>query len=173
MGMSDLYLAGDDALDLVFERIVPVTPDFLFDGWTRPERLVRWFTPAPWRTVSADVDLRPGGRFANVMQGPNGESVENEGCWLWVERPNRLIWTGALRPGFRPRSSAELAAAPFLMTAVLEFTAVATGTRYRATVMHGDSEARARHDAMHFQAGWGQALDQLVSLAGEFGGQSP
>jgi uncharacterized protein YndB with AHSA1/START domain len=37
-------------------------------------------------------------------------------------------------------------------------------TRYVARALHGDPEARKRHEEMGFHHGWGAALDQLVEL---------
>ena len=52
----------DPALDLVLERTIPVSPERVWAAWTRPELLMQWFTPAPWKTVAADLDLRVGDR---------------------------------------------------------------------------------------------------------------
>jgi uncharacterized protein YndB with AHSA1/START domain len=145
------------ALDLVFERIVDLPAQACFRAWTDPALLTRWFTPPPWRTTAAEVDLRPGGIFRCVMQGPGGEHHDHLGCWLEVAAPHRLVWTDSLQPGFRP------AAKPFV-TCVLTFDEAAGGTRYRAVVMHATAEDRDRHAAMGFAEGWGKALDQLVAL---------
>jgi uncharacterized protein YndB with AHSA1/START domain len=152
-------MAGEEkaALDLVFTRVVPLPPRLIWDAWTMPEYLVRWFTPAPWRTLEAEVDLRPGGIFRTLMQGPDGERVDHVGCWLEVVPHRRLVWTDALEPGWRP------AAKPFV-TAILTLEAAGEGTRYTAEVMHKDLADRDSHAARGFQEGWGRALDQLVDL---------
>ena len=36
--------------------------------YATPEQLKKWFTPAPWKTVHAEVDLRPGGTFRFVSR---------------------------------------------------------------------------------------------------------
>lgn len=147
-------------LDLVFTRVVPVPPRLIWRCWTEPALLVQWFTPHPWKTTHAEVDLRPGGAFRTVMQGPDGQVMdEPAGCWLEVVPHSRLVWTDALAPGFRPRAN------PF-MTAILTFDEEAGGTRYTARVMHKDEADRERHAAMGFEQGWGAALDQLVEVAG-------
>ena len=61
------------ALDLVLERTIAVSPERVWAAWTQPELLMQWFTPAPWKTVAADLDVRPGGRFATTMESPEGE----------------------------------------------------------------------------------------------------
>lgn len=146
-------------LDLVFTRVVAVPPRLIWRCWTEPALLVRWFTPHPWKTIHAEVDLRPGGVFHTVMESPEGKVMdEPPGCWLEVVPHSRLVWTDALLPGFRPRPN------PFV-TAVLTFEEVAEGTRYTARVMHKDDADRERHAAMGFEHGWGAALDQLVGVA--------
>ena len=147
-------------LDLVFTRVVPVPPRLIWRCWTEPALLVQWVTPHPWKTPHAEVALRPGGAFRTVMQGPDGQVMdEPAGCWLEVVPHSRLVWTDALAPGFRPRAN------PF-MTAILTFEEEAGGTRYTARVMHKDEADRQRHAAMGFEQGWGAALDQLVEVAG-------
>lgn len=154
----------DPRLDLVLERLVEVPPEFLWRGWTVPGQLKKWFTPAPWKTVDCEIDLRPGGKFRTVMRGPEGQEIDNVGCYLEIVPREKLVWTGALGPGFRPRA-ATVPAAPFVMTAVITLQRRGTGTLYTALVLHGDDEARKAHEKMGFEQGWGKALDQLLALA--------
>jgi uncharacterized protein YndB with AHSA1/START domain len=150
----------DPKLDLSFERIVDVSPELVWKAWTQAEHLVNWFTPAPWKTVKAEVDLRPGGKFLTIMRSPEGQEFPNVGCYLEIVPNRKLVWTGALEPGYRPKRDA--ASQPFLFTAIIELEPVEGGTQYRATVMHSDEEGCKKHDAMGFETGWGKALDQLV-----------
>lgn len=147
-------------LDLVLERQVPVAPDLVWRAWTEPELLKQWFTPAPWRTVDAEIDPRPGGIFRTAMAGPDGETGGGTGCVLEAVPGRRFSWTGALLPGYRPA----VPSGEFAFTAFIDLEPSGTGTRYRATVKHADVEGRAAHEEMGFEAGWGLALDQLVAL---------
>jgi uncharacterized protein YndB with AHSA1/START domain len=151
----------DPSLDLVLERTVPVPPELVYKAWTTPELLTQWFTPKPWITPHVEVDLRPGGIFRTVMRGPEGEEFDGKGCYLEVVPNEKLVWTSALLPEYRP---AALAPGAFPFTATLRFEAVEGGTRYRAHVAHADVESCQKHMAMGFQEGWGQALTQLVEL---------
>ena len=99
------------------------------------------------------------------MEGPNGERNENTGCILEVVENEKLVWTGALKPGYRPHSHDDASKFPFLFTCVLTFTKEGTGTRYRALAIHADEGAAKTHADMGFEHGWGTALDQLVALA--------
>ena len=154
------YEQPDPRLDLVLERVIDVPRDLVWEAWTRPEHVRRWFAPLPWTTVDCEIDLRPGGIFRTVMRSPEGEDFPNVGCFLDVVENERLVFTDALMPGYRP--SAE----PFF-TAILTLEAAGTGTRYIARAMHKNDADRARHEEMGFHEGWGECLDQLVALAGE------
>jgi len=158
-------LKPNPTLDLVLERMVDVPSSLVWAAWTTPEHLKRWFTPAPWETVECEIDLRPGGIFRTVMRGPEGQEFSNSGCFLEIVDKQKLVWTGALGPGFRPLSTAQTQAHPFLMTAIISLQPVGAGTQYKAVVMHGDEDARTKHEKMGFHDGWGRALDQLVALA--------
>jgi len=151
----DRSFTPDPRLDLVLERVVEVPPEKVWIAWTRPEHLVKWFTPRPWTTTDCEIDLRPGGIFRTVMRSPEGEEHPNVGCYLEVVENRRLVWTDALGPGWRPNPES-------FMTAVLSIEPHAKGTKYTAIALHKDEADRTRHEEMGFHEGWGKALDQLV-----------
>lgn len=160
--MIPTYYTPNPELDLVLERVVPVSPERIWRAWTEPERLKRWFCPRPWRTTECEIDLRPGGRFRTVMQSPEGRDMEpGIGCYLEVVPNERLVWTNALGPGFRPVSHAEDA---LVFTAIIAIEPVEGGSKYTAVAMHRDPETTAKHKEMGFHEGWGAALDQLVEM---------
>ncbi len=148
----------DPQLDLVLERVIDVPPQVVWAAWTTPVHVCKWFCPAPWTVTECEIDLRPGGIFRTMMRSPEGQVFPNIGCYLEVVPLQRLVFTDALLPGFRP------AVKPF-MTAILDFAPHGAGTRYTATVRHADAETRKRHEGMDFHTGWGTALDQLVAHA--------
>jgi len=149
----------DPDLDLELVRETDVAPELVWRAWTEPELLTQWFSPKPWETPVAEVDLRPGGKFRTVMRGPDGEENDNSGCFLEVVPNERLVWTGALGPGFRPQPG------PLPFTAIVELERTPSGgTKYRAIAMHQDPEGRKTHDEMGFTEGWGAVFDQLVEL---------
>ncbi|MFP5515195.1 MAG: SRPBCC family protein [Alphaproteobacteria bacterium] len=144
-------------LDLELKREVAVPPKLVWRAWTEPELLMKWFTPVPWRTTACEIDLRPGGKFRTVMEGPNGERNDSTGCFLAVEPERLLVFTDALGPGFRPTGGG-------FMTASVTIEPTAGGTLYTAIAFHKDEAAKTQHEEMGFHQGWGTALDQLVAL---------
>lgn len=159
--MTDINLKFDPKLDLILERTVDVKPELVWAAWTKPEHLIRWFTPAPWKAVDCEIDLRPGGMFRTVMQSPEGQDFPGIGCYLDVVENRRLVWTSALEPSFRP--SPKSADDELFFTAVVTIEPAGEGTKYTATAIHRNEADRKKHEEMGFQDGWGKALDQLVT----------
>ena len=151
-----LVLKPDPKLDLVLERVVDVPRELVWAAWTKPEHLSKWFTPAPWTVADCEIDLRPGGIFRTVMRSPEGKEFPNIGCYLEVVPNERLVWTDALLPGYRPAEN------PF-MTAIITLESQGKGTRYTAVAINRDDAGRKKHEDMGFYKGWGKALDQLVA----------
>lgn len=143
--------------ELVLTRFIPAPPALVYRAWTDPALLLQWFTPAPWRTTKAELDVRPGGSNLIVMEGPEGQIVPNRGVYLDVVPNERLVITDAFVSAWEPSFKA-------FMTAVLTFEPEGDGTRYTARVRHWSESDREAHEDMGFHEGWGAATDQLVAV---------
>jgi uncharacterized protein YndB with AHSA1/START domain len=155
-------------LDLKLERIIDVPPSSVWRAYTEPELLKKWFCPTPWKTIDAELDVRPGGIFRTTMQSPEGQEFPNLGCYLEAIKNERIVWTNAMLPGFRPApvtAPCSDEAVEFMFTAFIEMMPHGEAqTRYRATVVHANEAGCKAHAAMGFEGGWGAALDQLVVM---------
>jgi uncharacterized protein YndB with AHSA1/START domain len=101
------------------------------------------------------------------MRSPEGQDFPNAGCYLEVVPNEKLVWTTALTPGFRPAGTkGRDEHVPFLFTAVITLAPQGNRTRFMATVIHGDEDSRRKHEEIGFHQGWGTTLDQLVALVG-------
>ena len=145
--------------ELSLTRDIPVSPDKLFRCWTEPALIVQWFTPPPWVTSHAEIDLRPGGSSVITMRGPDGTEMPNHGVYLEVVPNQRLVMTDAYTRAWVPSEK------PF-RTIDLRFEDLGNGTtRYTATCRHWTQADREAHEKMGFHQGWGVATDQLAALA--------
>jgi uncharacterized protein YndB with AHSA1/START domain len=76
------------------ERTFAATPEEVFDAWTNPAVLERWWATTPkGPSPGCDVDLRVGGRYTLRMLGGDGELHVVGGEYREVSRPNRLVFT--------------------------------------------------------------------------------
>lgn len=133
---------------LRLQRSFAASPEGVFDAWTSPEVLRRWWAAgSDWDCPSAEVDLSVGGRYRLAMHDPGSGDVHTIGGeYREIERPSRLVYTWRW----------ELADAPESLVTV-EF--VSDGERTNVVLVHEglDSvESRARHEH-----GWSACLDKL------------
>lgn len=165
--MSTAIIQTDLKHDLVLERFVDVPKELVWAAWTKPEHIKKWFTPAPWTTVDCEIDLRPGGIFRTVMRSPEGQEFSNACCYLEIVPNEKLVWTSALGPGYRPaiRVSGTGTCEELYFTAIITLETQGAGTKYKVVAIHGDEAAAKKHEERGFYQGWGTALDQLVALA--------
>ena len=76
------------------ERTFAASAEDVFDAWTNPEVMRRWFHCAPdWDTPDADVDLRVGGMVRVVMRKPDSTEFEAHGEYTLIDRPHKLAMT--------------------------------------------------------------------------------
>jgi uncharacterized protein YndB with AHSA1/START domain len=154
-------------LDLVLERTLDAPRDLVWKAWTDPAHLKRWFAPRPYEISEVEMDLRPGGIFRIRMTGPDGFDTGhgNAGCMLEIVEGEKLAWTSALGPGYRPAEMGE-GCESFPMTAIVTLADACDGkTLYRAVALHRTMADRDMHEQMGFQDGWGTTARQLEELA--------
>jgi uncharacterized protein YndB with AHSA1/START domain len=157
-----------ESLDLVLERTIDAPRDLVWKAYTDPEHLKRWFAPRPYEISEIELDLRPGGIFRIRMTGPGGFDTGhgNAGCVLEVIEGEKLVWTSALGPGFRPAEMASEGCESFPMTAIITFADAGNGkTAYNAVALHKNAGDKETHEKMGFQDGWGTTANQLEELA--------
>jgi uncharacterized protein YndB with AHSA1/START domain len=80
--------------ELVVTRTVSGPPRLVYEAWTRPVLLERWWAPKsfPISLLSCETDVRVGGRYRLVF-GYEGSTMEFFGRYLEVTPPSRLVWT--------------------------------------------------------------------------------
>lgn len=145
--------------DLVVSRIIKAPCSAVWSAWKNPDYLTRWWAPEPIVTTVNKLELRPGGAFNTVMRMEDGTEFGGEGCFLDIVENERIVWTSALRGGWRPNKDDMPFSAIVTMQPHLE------GTRYTATALHQNDEDRQKHADMGFVDGWGLCIEQLGRLA--------
>jgi uncharacterized protein YndB with AHSA1/START domain len=68
----------------------------VFDAWTKPELLKRWWAPTSFGVsfVSCEADVRTGGTYRFVFSHPASEQpMAFFGRYIEVTPPSRLVWT--------------------------------------------------------------------------------
>ena len=136
-------------ITLHVQRLVPATPQEVFDAWTTPSELAKWWAPPGGRCVSASVDLCLGGIYTIINELPGGVIVTIRGEYLTIE-PYALLrftWTTA-----RSQSATETVTVTF----------EADGNDTKVAVAH--SRIPSQQVAEEHKTGWEACLEGLVRL---------
>ena len=80
--------------ELRIERTFDASAEEVFDAWTSPEVLRRWFhSDRDWNTPTAEVELRIGGKVRVAMREPDRTEHAMGGEYTEIDRPRRLAMT--------------------------------------------------------------------------------
>ncbi len=139
-------------ITLLVRRTIKADVRRVFEAWTKPEHLIKWWGPRPVTCSSAEVDLRVGGayRIANLL--PDGNTLFIFGQFEVVEPPSRLVYTWHIELKNAPP--------PQVSRMTVRFEPQGTATEVIVLHEHIDSEATSA-DHEH---GWNGCLDNLAGL---------
>ncbi|MBV4502996.1 SRPBCC family protein [Pseudomonas shirazensis] len=143
--------------ELSITRLIDAPPAKVFRTWSEPQWLMKWWGPHGMTTPECEMQLWVGGLFRTLMRTADGTEYNNQGVFLEIVAPRRLVFTDAFRPGWVPAAKA-------FMTAVVTFDDEHGKTRYTARALHWNAEDCRAHEEMGFHQGWGQSLDRLVEV---------
>ena len=132
---------------LRLERTFDASAQDVFDAWTNPLVLVRWWAAFPdWDSPGAEIDLRVGGRYRLQMHDPQtDEVVVVVGEYREIDRPHRLVYTWS----YEGEEHESLVTVDFMQH----------GERTTVVLVHTglpSDESRRRHDE-----GWRGTFDNL------------
>jgi uncharacterized protein YndB with AHSA1/START domain len=79
--------------EIVLTRVFDAPRQMVFDAFTKPELLKRWFGPRGWSLVVCETDFRVGGSWRFVLRGPDGQEMGMRGLYREIVPPERTVHT--------------------------------------------------------------------------------
>jgi uncharacterized protein YndB with AHSA1/START domain len=146
---------------LVIERALKSSPERVFDAFTDPAQLTKWWWPNGFACPAAEVDLRVGGKYRLAMEWPGTIPAEARfshymaGEYYEIDRPHRLVMSG--------RAVNDEHGELFATLIEVRFQARDGGTAL--TIRQSYFEPMPPADAMAgAEQGWSEQLDKLERL---------
>jgi uncharacterized protein YndB with AHSA1/START domain len=132
--------------ELVIERVFDAPRSLVFEAWTKPEHLMRWFAPKGFTVPACEMDFRVGGTYRLCMRSPEGRDHWVHGVYREIVARERIVWTGILE---------------------------ADGNETLSTITFADAGGKTRltvHQTYSFESdstrgapqGWAETLDRLA-----------
>jgi uncharacterized protein YndB with AHSA1/START domain len=127
-------LAGETRAgrEIVQMREYEAPRELVWEAWTRPEHVDKWWGPDGFVTRTESMDVRSNGIWRFIMTGPDGTIFPNHISYMDVAAPERLIYAHGAEAD---------APAHFHVTAIFE-ALDATRTRVTMTSLFPTKAAR-------------------------------
>lgn len=81
---------------LVIDRILDAPPELIWQMWTEPEHVMRWWGPAGFTSPECQIDLRVGGKYLFCMESPEGVRYYTTGVYKELVPYERIVYTDQL-----------------------------------------------------------------------------
>jgi uncharacterized protein YndB with AHSA1/START domain len=157
--------------DFVVTRFFDAPRELVFDAWTKPEHMARWWGPPIFTTPICEMDVRPSGAYRIVMRGPDGVDYPITGVYREIVTPERLVMTmdcsehpEAWHDMVKPNRSKDERNPAGEMLATVTFETLGGKTNLTIRIRLGTKAIRDAMAKMGMNEGWSQSLDRLETL---------
>ena len=152
-----------EALTLTVDSEFDASAQRVWQLWSEPRQLERWWGPPSYPATVDSHDLRPGGRVAYHMTGPSGD--QPRGYWdvLETNPPHSL----AFRNGFANADGSPNSDMPTNMMRVLIERTGDERTRMSIETTFPSREAMEQLMAMRMEEGLNEAVGQIDAILAE------
>lgn len=147
--MNDL--ADIEKRTLTLERILDAPLQLVWDAWTQPDHIAKWWGPPGMETTVLKHDFKEGGEWEYAMKMPDGSDFIADGKYAKIEEL-KLIESSA---NFKPMTEG--------VTIQANFTALDDKTVFVFKVIHPTEEYCKQQEEMGFYNGWNSTFERLNS----------
>ncbi len=147
--------------DLIITRVFDAPIEMVWNAWTNPEHLMRWWGPKGFTSPVCKIDFRTGGKYLFCMRSPEGQDYYSTGIYRQIVPMERIEYTdsfadaeGNVVPATYYGMSADF---PEEMRVTITFKALGEKTEMTLT------QTGLPDDELYemTKAGWNQSFDKL------------
>lgn len=143
--------ARKKAPDLLITRVFDAPRPMVFDAWTKPEHVARWWGPGGFDLPRCHMELRPGGVFAFTMRAPDRQQYPFDGRFQEIAPPSRLVFSGKVHDDHGDSNDS-------IVTIAFDEEGARTKVALRQTFTFASPATEGSN------IGWNQSLDKLTGI---------
>jgi uncharacterized protein YndB with AHSA1/START domain len=148
--------------DLTISRTFDAPREAVWQAWTEPERVKRWWGPKAYTAPVCKMDLREGGKYLYCMRSPEGQDFWSTGVYREIVAPERLVYShsfadeeGNVVPATHYSMSVDF---PLEMQVTVTFEAEEGKAK---VTLHHHGMPKAMFELA--KSGWNESLDKLAA----------
>jgi uncharacterized protein YndB with AHSA1/START domain len=158
---------------IIIERVFDASREKVWEAWTNPEIVKKWWGPEHFYAPSIKVDFRVGGKYIYAMHGPKGtefdKNMYSAGEYKEIVPMEKLVVTDYFSDENGNKMSAQQQGLPdgmpSEMVVTVLFEEVENGKTKLSIIYSPQSEEQ--YVAMNqsgMKEGWGTSLDKMAAV---------
>src|SRR5436190_8924939 len=84
--------AKPESNQITITRVYHAPVRAVWDAWTDPQQVAKWWGPRGFTITTHSKDLRPGGHWNYTMHGPDGTDYVNKTKYFEVDKHAKLVY---------------------------------------------------------------------------------
>lgn len=153
--------------DIVITREFTAPRQLVWEVWTKPEHIVKWFGPKGFSTRIDEHDFRVGGRTRYVMIDSDGTEYPGTGVFQEIVPIEKIVTTDEFGDGIEKVEALKNVDLPEGMVSTFLFDDLGERTKLTIITSHPTVEDKKKHEAMGVVDGWNSSLDKLEEAIAE------
>ena len=152
------------AQDLVLERVLDAPRERVWEAWTDPEHVKKWWGPKDFTAPSIESDFEEGGKYLYCMKGPDGQEYWSTGTFREIVPMERIVVTDS----FADEQGNVVAPQHYGMEGDHPMEGLVTvtfeeldGSKTKLTVRYAGMAPSETRDLA--EQGWNETLDKLAA----------
>ncbi len=159
---------------ITIERVFDAPREKVWQAWTQPELIKKWWGPEGFTAPSIKLDLRVGGKYTFAMHGPAGSEWDRDmyssGIYKEIIPNEKIVSTDYFSDEngnmIKPSDEGQDKNFPTEMTVTITFEDAGYG-KTKLTIFYPKAENEEQFQAMlksGMKEGWSSSLDKLADI---------
>ncbi|MFT3784431.1 MAG: SRPBCC family protein [Nibricoccus sp.] len=171
------HLAGRQSQPFVISREYPVSRELMWDLWTDPAHLAKWFGPRGMTAVVSKLDFRPGGLFHYCLKTPEGKEYWGRFVYREIVKPEKMVWVNSFSDKDAGLVRHPFSKDPWPLEMLTEVTfaeskgSTVVTVRWLPLDSTPDERAAFEKGRDSMNQGWGGTMDQLSTYLENLAGR--
>ena len=164
---SSTAAAATTSSEFIITRVFDAPRELVWQAFTEPERMQRWWGPKGFTVIASKMDLRPGGIYHYGMRAPDGSTMWGKFVYREIVRPERIVLVNSFSDEVGNITRHPMSPTwPLKMLSTFLFAEHdgRTTLTIQWSPLDADERERATFAGAHpsMQQGWTGTLDQLA-----------
>lgn len=165
---------------IVIEKILDAPKESVWEAWTEPEMVKKWWGPKNFWSPSVKIDFRVGGKYIYCMHGPKGSEYDRDlysaGIYKEIVPGKKLVVSDYFSDSegnkTNPTEHGLSSDMPAEMEVVVQLEEVEPEKTKLSIIYSPESDSQ--FEAMKksgMEQGWGSSLEKLDKVLSDEGGE--